>query len=71
MVDWESIERTNAVKKDTVKQQWLVRMRCVVTKEVTCEDCTEEEARTSPWDHATDELEIDQVDWEVTGVKKG
>jgi hypothetical protein len=51
-------------------RSWNVRMRCVVTKLVTCEDCTEEEARTNPFEHAVDEMEIDQVDWEVLSVRE-
>jgi hypothetical protein len=47
-----------------------LRMRCVVLKLVTCEGCTEEEARTNPWDFATDEIETDQIDWEVESVRE-
>jgi hypothetical protein len=47
---------------------WILKMRCVVTKQVICEDCTEEEATEKPWEHATDEVEIEQVDWEVLSV---
>jgi len=50
------------------KSSWDVRMRCTVTKIVHCEDCTEEEARTDPFEHAVDEQEIEQVDWEVREV---
>jgi hypothetical protein len=42
-----------------------------VVKEVICEDCTKQEARTNPWDHAVCEEEIEQIDWDVTDVKKG
>jgi len=49
---------------------YLVRMRCVVIKHVYCEDCDEEEARHNPFDHAVDETEVDQVDWEVTSVEE-
>jgi len=52
-------------------KQWLVRVRCVVVKEVVCEDCTKEEARSNPWDHAVCEEEIEQIDWDVTEVTKG
>ena len=74
MVDWEPIERTATMRKKQKKQQkqqWSVRLRCVVNKEVTCEGCTEEEARTNPWRYAVDEQEIDQSDWEVTSVEEG
>jgi hypothetical protein len=51
------------------KGSWLVTMRCTVTKEVVCENCTEEEARANPWDHAISEEEMGQEDWEVKDVK--
>ncbi len=57
-------------KNKPEKKKWLVRMRCVVTKEVCVGPCTEEEARDNPWEHSTDETEIDQQDWLVTGVKE-
>lgn len=44
---------------------WIVRVKCTVTKEVTCDNCTEEEARNDPWGYATNERDIDLVDWEV------
>ena len=66
MVDWESTERTVAMKN-----QWIVRVRCVMVKEIVCEDCTKEEARANPWAHAIDETELEQIDWDVTEVKKG
>jgi len=47
-----------------------VRVRCVVTKMVYCEGCTEEEARENPFDWASDENEIDQEDWEVLSVEE-
>ncbi len=43
-------------------------MTCTVTKEVICEGCTEEEARNSPFDHATDETETGMNDWTVDKV---
>lgn len=45
-------------------------MRCTVTKHVYCEGCTQEEARSNPFDHAVDELEIEQVDYKVTDVQE-
>ncbi len=52
------------------KSTYTVRMERTVITLVTCEDCTEEEARSNPWDHATGEQDIDQVDWEVLSVKE-
>jgi hypothetical protein len=49
---------------------YRVRVRCVVTKSVYCEDCTEEQARTDPFGHATDEQEMDQEDWKVLEVEE-
>lgn len=57
--------------KPKKKRSWIVRLRCVVVKEITCEDCTEDQARDDPWEHVDgDELEIEQVDWEVKSVKE-
>lgn len=50
--------------------RFSVRLRCVVNKLVTCEDCTEEQARTDPFEHATSEVETDQVDWRVVSVEE-
>lgn len=48
---------------------WIVKMRCSVEKEVVLANCTEEEARTNPWDYAVEERELGQNDWEVTSVE--
>ena len=50
--------------------QWLVKMSCVVTKLVTCENCTEEQATQKPWNFCTDEQEIDMQDWTVLSVER-
>ena len=50
--------------------QYLVRMSCVVTKLVTCENCTEEQATQQPWNFCTDEQEIDMQDWTVLSVER-
>ena len=52
------------------KNSFLVRMRCTVTKDVVVEDCTRQQAESDPWEHAVDEIEIDQHDWEVLSVKE-
>ena len=49
---------------------WIVKVKCEVVKQVICEDCTEEEAWDDPFEHATDEMEIDQIDWETIDVHK-
>jgi hypothetical protein len=50
--------------------QYEVKIRCVITKIVTCEDCTEEQARDNPWNYATDEHDADVNDWEVKSIKR-
>lgn len=52
------------------KGEWIVRMKCEVTKEVVCENCTEQEAREEPWEHAISEEELTQIDWKVTQVER-
>lgn len=50
-------------------KQWIVTARCTVLKSITCEDCTEEQARANPFEHAVDETEIDQMDYDVKSVE--
>lgn len=57
------------MSKKPPKGNWEVRMRATITKLVYCEDCTEEEARNDPFEHATDEHEVDQIDYDVLGVE--
>ena len=47
-----------------------VRMRCTVIKSVTVECDSEEAARSNPWGNAVDEVETDQVDWDVVSVRE-
>lgn len=49
---------------------WVVRLECVVTKEVICDDCTEEEAKENPFMHASDERETGMQDWTVMGIEE-
>lgn len=49
-------------------KQFIVEMRCVVTKSVVCECETEEQARSDPWEWAVDERETEQVDWTILKV---
>ena len=44
-------------------------MKCEVIKDVYVSDCTEDDARTNPFEHSTDEREVDQLDWEVRSVE--
>lgn len=57
-----------AKKAKQMRKDWTVRIRCVVEKEIFCQDCTEHEARHDPWSYAHDEREIDQIDWTVLAV---
>jgi hypothetical protein len=45
-----------------------VEMICKVRKLITVQCDDEQVARDDPWDHATNEMEIDQIDWEVVSV---
>lgn len=56
-------------RKKPPKGSWIVRMRATVTKEVVCDGCTEEEATNNPWDYASDEREVECVDYDVTDVR--
>ncbi len=58
------------MSKPTPKGTFTVRMERTVVTLVTCTDCTEDEARDNPWDYATDEQDIDQVDWRVLRVDR-
>lgn len=51
------------------KQSWIVRLKCVVIKEVVTTDCTEEQAYEEPFSHAISEQEIEMRDWEVEKVE--
>ncbi len=49
---------------------YIVELVCTVRKSVTCQCETEAQALTDPFGHAIEELEIDQMDWEVRSVKE-
>ena len=51
-----------------MKTSWLVKVRCVVEKELVCSDCTEEQANKDPWSHCIDETEKGMTDYEVQSV---
>jgi hypothetical protein len=50
------------------KSNWVVRLRCVVTKVVYAENCTEEQAAEDPWAYSVNEDEISQEDWKVLRI---
>lgn len=62
------VEGTNgaAMKK---KREWIVTVECTVKKAVYCSDCSEEQARFTPWEFAKDETEIAMTDWTVERVE--
>ncbi len=55
--------------RNKAKGSWVLKMKCVVYKSVVCDDCTQEEAENDPWEHAVDETETEQVDWEVLSAE--
>lgn len=52
--------------KKKKKGNWVVKARCVVDKEIYCENCTKEEAVL----YSLEELKIQMVDWEIDSVKE-
>ncbi len=49
--------------------KWEARLRCTVYKNVTLDGCTLEQAFDDPWEYAVDEIETDQVDWEIEKIE--
>lgn len=59
-------------KKKTEKRNWQVTLKATVKKRLYCNDCTEEEARQNPYEHASaylEEVEIECEDYEVLNVE--
>lgn len=52
------------------KKKFEAIIECRVRKLVYLEDCTAAQARKDPWEYATDEREIDMIDWQVTSLKE-
>lgn len=52
------------------KRSWVVQVRCLVLKELVCENCTKEDAESLPFDFAEDEREIDRLDFDVVSVEE-
>jgi hypothetical protein len=55
--------------KKPKKSDWIVTMKCVITKEVYVENCTEEEAK-EPWAYSIDEREIEMTDWKFLSIEE-
>jgi hypothetical protein len=53
-----------------MSKTFIVEMVCQVRKSVTvvCDD--EDTARENPWEFATNEMEIDQIDWKVVNIEE-
>lgn len=56
--------------KKRKKSSWIVTVEAKVMKELICEDCTEEQARSDPYLYSIDEREVDVEDWEVKDVQE-
>jgi hypothetical protein len=57
------------MKRKKPIRDWVVMVRCEVTRIVTCRGCTEEQARESPFAYAVDERDLDLIDWEVQKIE--
>ncbi len=60
----------NKKNQQATKGNFTVRITATVTKELYCIDCTEEEARSDPWNHCESERELSQSDYEVLEVEQ-
>jgi len=50
-------------------KRWIVRVECIVNKEVICDNCTEDQARNNPFEFASNERELGVVGWNVDSVE--
>lgn len=65
-----AIEKGGMMKKrKSEPTSWVVIAKCVITREIVCDDCTQQEAENDPFSFASDERELDQEDWEVMSVE--
>lgn len=56
--------------RKVIKSNWIVKVECVVRKDIFCNDCTEEEAKNNPYGHYDSEVETDFIDYEVIRVEE-
>lgn len=56
-------------KKEPEPRGWIVRMKVTKYVDVVCDDCTEEQARAEPFEHAVEEMDQETLDWEVQSVR--
>ena len=52
------------------KKNWLLKIKCEVTKEIYVENCTQEEAIEDPWSHSVDERDLEMPNWEVESIEE-
>ena len=50
-------------------ENWIVRVKCTVIKEVNVSNATRELVERDLWERATDECEIMMTDWEIINIK--
>ncbi len=51
------------------QSSWVVKLECVVEKELICENCTQAEAEQNPFGFAIEERETGQSDWTVKSIE--
>jgi len=56
-------------KKQPAPRSWIVLVKRTVYSEIVVNDCTEEQARASPYGHAVSENDTDQIEYHVISVK--
>ena len=49
-------------------ESWIVLVEMKVIKELYCDNCSEADARSNPLGRATDEQELDVIDYRVISV---
>lgn len=50
-------------------RSWVVNVECTITKQVVCDGCSKEEARSNLWKYSVDERETGMSDREVKSVE--
>lgn len=56
-------------KKADEPTSWIVTMKCEVTREVICDECTEQEATDDTFAHSISERDLELTNWEVLEVE--
>ena len=56
--------------KENDMASWIVIMTRTVRTEVIVDNCTEDQAWTDPFEYSVDELELEQLDWDVESVEE-